>query len=151
MFPGSPAPLPPRTPLRAVLALLPHGRTAGVWLRRCPRLGAFRARGARRLLLSQDLGALLRRCEVVAVRHEGRPELFSATRLARCRLLEIVLGTPFLPPPRQLRELYPAMAAEPGLYTIPLGLGSAEEALAVCAAEHLAVRSSRIGYGALSS
>ena len=151
MFPGSPAPLPPGTPLRAVLALLPTGRTAGVWLRRCHRLGAVRTRGARRLLLSQDLGALLRRCELIAVRHGGRPELFSAARLARCRLLAIVLGTPFLPPPRQLRELYPAMAAEPVLYTIPLGLGSAEEALAICAAERLEVRSTRIAYGTPSS
>ena len=151
MFPGSPAPLPPRTPLVVVLSLLLPGRTAGVWLRRCHRLGVVRARGARRLLLSQDLGALLRRCEHIAVRHGERAELFSAAGLSRCRLLEIVLGTPFLPPPRQLRELYPAMAVEPGLYTIPLGLGSAEEALAICAAEHLAVRSTRIEYGALSS
>jgi hypothetical protein len=151
MFPGSPAPLPPGTPLRAVLSLLLPGRTAGIWLRRCNRLAVVRARGARRLLLSEDLGALLRRCELIAVRHGGRADLFSAVRLSRCRLLEIFLGTPFLPPPRQLRELYPAMAAEPGLYTIPLGLGSAEEALAICAAEHLPVRSTRIEYGALSS
>ena len=151
MFPGSPAPLPPRTPLRLVLSLLPAGRTAGVWVRRCRRLAVVRGRGARRLLLSNDLGALLRRCDVIAVRHDGRAELFSAGRLARCRLLEIVLGTPFLPPPRQLRELYPSIAAEPGLYTIPLGLASAEEALAVCCAEHLPVRSTRIEYRMPSS
>jgi hypothetical protein len=151
MFPGSPAPLPPRTPLRAVLALLPAGCTAGVWLRSCPKLGRMRVCGARRLLLSQDLGALLRRCDIIAVRHEGRPELFFASQLARCRLLAIVLGTPFLPPPAQLRALYPAMAAEPGFYTIPIGLGSAEEALAICAAEQLPVRSTRIDYRLLSS
>ena len=151
MFPGSPAPLPPHTPLLQVLALLPAGRTAGVWLRRCHRLRAVQAAGARRLLLCQDLGVLLRRCELIAVRHGGRAELFFASQLARARLLAVVLGTPFLPPPAQLRELYPAMGAEPGFYTIPIGLGSAEEALAICAAEHVAVRSSRIEYGLLSS
>ena len=80
-----------------------------------------------------------------------RPELFLASQLVRCRLLEIVLGTPFLPPPAQLRALYPAMAAEPGFYTIPIGLGSAEEALAICAAEQLPVQSTRIDYGLVSS
>ncbi|HEU5039257.1 MAG TPA: hypothetical protein VFT84_00450 [Gemmatimonadales bacterium] len=134
-----------------MLALLPAGRTAGVWLRRCPGLVALRSHGARRLLLSQDLGILLRRCHSIAVRHSGRPELFFASQLARCRLLAVVLGTPFLPPPAQLRALYPAMASEPGFYTIPIGLGSAEEALAICAAEHVAVRSTRIEYGLASS
>jgi hypothetical protein len=61
-------------------------------------------------------------------------------------VLEVVLGTPYLPPPRQLRALFPAVRAEPGTLAVPLGLGSAEEVLAVCAAERVPVVSSSIVY-----
>lgn len=151
MFPGSPAPLSPTTPLAAVLPLLPAGPLTGVWLRgsRGPRI--LRLRGGRRALLGRDLGVLLRRCDPIVVRVAGRPWRLSASQLVCCRVLEIVLGTPFLPPPTQLRELYPAMATERRGYAIPLGLGSAEEALGLCAAEGLEVRASRIRYCARSS
>jgi hypothetical protein len=119
-----------------------------VWLRGSPVLVAVRAAGSRRLLLSGDLGALLRRCERVAVRRRGRIAVLSAAALIRCRVLEVVLGTPFLPPPSLLRELYPAVRADADVLTIPIGLGSPEEALALCAAARLPVRSSRVGYAA---
>jgi hypothetical protein len=102
------------------------------------------------VLLCRDLGALLRRCNRIAVRHGGRIDLLTASQLIRCRVLEIVLGTPYLPPPAQLRALYPALAEGCRGYAIPIGLGSAEEALAICAAERLPIRSSRIGYAAVS-
>ncbi|HEX6106392.1 MAG TPA: hypothetical protein VFZ26_12465 [Gemmatimonadales bacterium] len=150
MFPGSPVPLGPRTPLAALLAVVPPLVTAGVWLRHCPRVRVLHAPGQRHLLLCRDLGTLLRRCDHVVVRHSGRLHLFSAAQLIRCRVLEVVLGTPYLPPPARLRELYPALEAGARRYAIPIGLGSAEEALALCAAERLPVRSSRVGYGAIS-
>ncbi len=146
MFPGSPAPLAGSTRLRAVMDLLPAPATAGVWLRDCPSLRVLCAEGGRRLLLCRDLGALLRRCERIAVRNGGRPDLLTASQLVRCRVLEVVLGTPFLPPPAQLREIFPSLVAEAGVVVLPLGLGSAEEALAICAAERIVVRSSRIAY-----
>jgi hypothetical protein len=76
--------------------------------------------------------------------------ILSAGQLLRCRVLEIVLGTPFLPPPGQLRELFPAISTRPGTWAVPIGLASAEEALAVCAAAGVRVRASRIEYGAMS-
>ena len=150
MFPGSPAPLPASTSLTAILRLIPAGGTAGVWLRGCRLPCRAHFPGGRGVLLAADLGILLRRCEQILVRHGGLIDLLSASTLIRCRVLEIVLGTPYLPAPAQLRELYPAVAEGRDGYAIPLGLGSAEEALALCAAERLPVRSSRIRYAAIS-
>jgi hypothetical protein len=150
MFPGSPAPLPPATPLTAILALVPPATTTGVWLRGCVGSRLLRLPGSRRLLLSRDLGVLLRRCDRIAIRHGQQLEVLSASHLIRCRVLEIVLGTPFLPPPAQLRELFPALAEGSRGYEVPIGLGSAEEALAICAAARVPVRSSRVRYAPMS-
>jgi hypothetical protein len=145
MFPGSPAPLAGRTPLSSVLRLVVPGPAVGVWMRGCRRMQRWRSRGLG-LVVGQDLGALLRCCDHVVVRDGGRPVVVAAHLLIRWRVLEIVLGTPFLPPPRQLRLLFPGLRSSAGTLAVPLGLGSAEEALAVCAHERLPVVSSRIAY-----
>lgn len=62
------------------------------------------------------------------------------------RVLEIVLAAPYLPAPAQLRALFPAARVREGVLALPLGLGSAEEALALCAAERVAVSATRIAY-----
>src|SRR5262245_1736511 len=145
MFPGSPAPLPAGTALASVVGLVPAGSMAGVWVRGCRRIQYWRTRG-RRLAVGQDLGALLRCCDLVVVRDGSRPVAVAAQLLIRWRVLEIVLGTPYLPPPRQLRLLFPGLRGSAGTFAIPLGLGSAEEALAVCAHARLPVVASRIAY-----
>jgi hypothetical protein len=66
--------------------------------------------------------------------------------LVGCRVLEIVLATPYLPPPDQLRRLFPAARVRESVVAVPLGLGSAEEALSLCAAESLPVSATRIVY-----
>jgi hypothetical protein len=141
MFPGSPAPLPPGTRLSAIIGLIPPDTPTGVWLRGCAVPRPLHLPGQRRLLLSRDLGALLRRCRQIVVRHGGRIDLLSASQLVRCRVLEVVLGTPFLPPPAQLRELFPALAEGSRGFAIPIGLGSAEEALRWLTAYWQGVRS----------
>jgi hypothetical protein len=70
----------------------------------------------------------------------------AASLLIRWRVLEIVLGTPFLPPPDQLRVLFPGLRSAPGTLASPIGLGSAEEALAVCARERVPVAATGIAY-----
>lgn len=74
----------------------------------------------------------------------------AASLLIGWRVLEIVLGTPFLPPPAQLRTLFPALRNVQGSIAIPIGLGSAEEALSVCARERVPVVSTRIAYQSAS-
>ena len=153
MFPGSPARLLPTGYLRALLPLASSGAVLGVWLRGCTRPQAVRCRGPegpRQLLLADDLGFLLRRCGRVALRDGQTVRSVPAGVLIGCRVLEIVLAAPYLPPPEQLRELFPGAGVREGVVALPLGLGSPEEALALCAAEGLAVSATRIAYRGLS-
>jgi hypothetical protein len=100
----------------------------------------------RLLLVSDDLGYLLGRCSRVALRDGEVVRAVPARVVVGCRVLEIVLATPYLPPPHQLRQLFPAARVAEGVVALPLGLGSAEEALALCAAERLPVLATRITY-----
>jgi hypothetical protein len=149
MFPGSPTRLRPTVPLRALLTLARPGQVLGVWLRGCARPAAIRSRGAaglRHLLAAEDLGYLLRRCGEVAVRDGERITRVPAGVLVGWRVLEIVLAAPYLPAPEQLRALFPTGRVRQGVLALPIGLGSAEEALAACAAERLPVAATRIAY-----
>ncbi len=149
MFPGSPARIVPACPLRPLVALAPLGGVLGVWLRDCVRPTPVRCRtpgGVRHLIAAEDLGYLLRRCAVVALRDGGALRLVSSEVLVRWRVLEVVLGAPYLPPPDQLRSLFPRARVREGVLSLPLGLGSAEEALALCAAEGVPVVATRIAY-----
>jgi hypothetical protein len=65
-------------------------------------------------------------------------------------VLQIILSTPYLPAPAQLRALYPSLRHANGTIALPIGLGSAEEALSLCVAEKLPVVGSRIEYTAFS-
>jgi len=145
MLPGAPCQLLPRVSLLAVLGHARPGELLGVWLRGCPR--PLRLRAARcALLASADLGLLLRRCGWVAVRDGRRIAVLDAQRLIGWRTLQIVIGAPFLPGLEDLRVLFPALRVTSGRIAVPLGLGSAEEALALCAAERLPVLASWIDY-----
>jgi len=149
MFPGSPARLRPGTALHAVIPLARPGVVLGLWLRGCARAAALRGRGPgglRHLLVSDDLGYLLRRCGHVVVRDGERVLPVPAPVLLGWRVLEIVLAAPYLPAPDQLRALFPAARVREGVLSLPIGLGSAEEALAVCAAERVPVAATRIAY-----
>lgn len=151
MFPGSPARILPTCPLPSLLALAPAGVVLGVWLRGCARPTPVRCRtpgGVRHLLAAEDLGYLLRRCALVALRDGGTLRRVPAEVLVRWRVLEVVLGAPYLPPPGQLRSLFPGGRVREGVLSLPLGLGSAEEALALCAAERVPVAATRIAYRA---
>ncbi|MDQ3224123.1 MAG: hypothetical protein M3Q75_11730, partial [Gemmatimonadota bacterium] len=92
------------------------------------------------------LGYLLRRCARVAVRDGEQMTVVAAERLIGWRALQIVLGTPYLPGLDQLRQLYPEIRLSGGTLVLPLGLVSAEEVLAACAAARLPVAATRIGY-----
>jgi hypothetical protein len=149
MFPGSPARLRPAVPLHALLPLAHPGVVLGIWLRGCVRPAAIRCRGPgglRHLLAAEDLGYLLRRCGEVAVRDGERVTPVPAALLVGWRVLEIVLAAPYLPAPDQLRALFPTARVREGVLALPIGLGSAEEALAACAVERLPVAATRIAY-----
>src|SRR5687768_13123045 len=149
MFPGSPARVRPAIALQSLIPLTRPGSVLGVWLRGCLRPAAVRCPapgGARHLLMAEDLGYLLGRCAQVVVRDGERMRPVPSGVLVGWRVLEVVLGAPYLPTPDQLRALFPAARVHEGVLTLPLGLGSAEEALAVCAAQRLPVAATRIAY-----
>ncbi len=149
MFPGSPARLRPAVPLHSLIRLARPAVVLGVWVRGCRKPAAIRCRGPgglRHLLAAEDLGYLLRRCGEVAIRDRERVTRVPAGVLLGWRVLEIVLATPYLPSPEQLRALFPAGRVAEGVLALPIGLGSAEEALAVCATERVSVAATRIVY-----
>jgi hypothetical protein len=149
MFPGSPARLRPAVPIHSLLRLAHPGVVLGVWLRGCGRPAAIRCRGPggfRQLLAAEDLGYLLGRCREVAVRDGERVTPVPAGVLLGWRVLEIVLAAPYLPSPDQLRALFPSARVREGVLALPIGLASAEEALALCATERLPVAATRIAY-----
>jgi hypothetical protein len=145
MFPGSPARLHPCFALRCLLPLAEAVDPLGVWLRGCVRPQGIRF-GGRHLLVSDDLGYLLRRCGWIALRDGGVARALPADVLVGCRVLEIVLATPYLPPAHQVHRLFPAARLREGVVAVPLGLGSPEEALALCASGELPVSGTRITY-----
>jgi hypothetical protein len=149
MFPGSPARLRPAVPLHELIRLARPAAVLGVWLRTCVRPAAIRCRGPggpRHLLAAEDLGYLLRRCREVAVRDGDRVARVPSGVLLGWRVLEIVLATPYLPSAEQLRAMFPACRLREGVIALPIGLGSAEEALAACATARLPVAATRIVY-----
>jgi hypothetical protein len=151
MFPGSPAPLRTTIRLGQLSGLARAGEILGVWLRDCRKPCPIRVapRPGRFLLVGSDLGFLLYRCPRVAI-WDQELVILESTRLIRCRVLQIVLGTPYLPPPSQLRALYPSLRVNGHTLAVPIGLGSAEEALSLCLTEKVPVLGSRIGYHAFS-
>ena len=59
MFPGSPAPLPAWTPLKAIVELAGPEPPVGVWARGCSRMQRWGVRGGG-LLVGADLGVMER-------------------------------------------------------------------------------------------
>ena len=145
MLPGAPSRLPTSFPLRRALDLAHPGELLGAWVR-MGRCHLHLRAGGRALLLSADLGHLLRRCGRIAVRHGGRPGVLEAERLIAWRTLQIVVGAPYLPDARELRAIYPGLRVAHGGLALPLGLDGAEPALAACAAVRLPVAATWIEY-----
>ena len=145
MLPGAPSRLPSSFPLHRALAFAHPGEPLGAWVR-VGRWPLHLRAGGCALIASADLGFLLRRFSLVLVRDGGRPAVLEADRLIAWRTLQIVLGTPYLPEPRKLRELYPGLRVAEGRITLPLGLDGGEAVLAACARARMPVAASWIEY-----
>jgi hypothetical protein len=145
MFPGAPSRLAPSFPLRRALDLAHPGEPLGAWVRmgRCPL--HLRARG-RALLASSDLGYLLRRVGRILVRHGHRATALDSERLIAWRTLQIVVGAPYLPQVRELRDIYPGLRVIGARLALPIGLDGAEAALGACAAARVPVAATWIDY-----
>jgi hypothetical protein len=107
--------------------------------------------GGRDLLAATDLGYLLRRCQRILLRVEGRPAVLPAETLIAWRTLQVAIGAPYLPRAHPLRDAFPGLAASGGRLSLPIGLDGPESALAACAAARLPVAASWIEYRAADS
>lgn len=150
MLPGAPSRLPPSFPLRRALAFAHPGELLGAWVRVCRWPLHLRASGCA-LLAGADLGYLLRCSGRVLVRSGERAVALAAHQLIAWRTLQIVVGAPYLPELRELRELYPGLRVERGRIALPLGLGDGASAPSFCARARLPVAGSWIEYAADSS
>jgi hypothetical protein len=153
MLPGSPTPLLPAVPLRALLGLALPGEVLGAWVRGCHRVLRLQSvaigRG-RRLLASHDLGCLLRRCNRIAVRDGSELAVLPAERLIAWRTLQIVIGAPYLPDLQQLRALYPGLRVSGRRIAVTIGPDSGQAALAACAGGRVPVLATWVDYSGRS-
>jgi hypothetical protein len=149
MLSGPPLPLPDEFPLSRLTRLAPASELVGAWVRGNGRHLPLLLRSCNRqaqILLSGDLGSLLRRCSLVAVRVGTQPQLLRAEELIRCRALRIVTGVPYLPSADQLKSLFPDVQLEPTGFSIPIGDRPPEEVLGLCLTRGIPVLESRISY-----
>jgi hypothetical protein len=98
------------------------------------------------MLLSGDLGLLLRRCRHVAVRQGGQVRLLAAEMLLRQRTLEVVMPAGCLPIPERLHQIFPSAVPDSTGFRIPVGSVPPETVLADCLTHGLSVTETRITY-----
>ena len=149
MLSGPPHPLSSECPVAELLPLIRGRRQVGAWVRSARRrlhLHIHRYEQRYSLLLGPDLGFLLRRCNWVAVTVEERPLLAPAEDLIRCRALQVVTGTPYLPSAQHLRSIFPGLDLDHAGFWVPIQSSTPEEVLSVCLTWRIPVMESRIGY-----
>lgn len=147
----SPAPtrLPSTVPIRELAALAGAGPGVfGIWVRSAgSRVRLYRLHlSGHPVLVSSDLGNLLRQCRRVAVRQQGRIVALDITTLITWRVLQIITASPHLPELDRLQALLPELRVSGAGIRVPLGGRSAEEVLAACVAAGVRVAASRVGY-----
>lgn len=149
MFSGPPLPLPPDFLLSHLLAYVRPRATLGAWLRGpIRRLYLYQAQrtGGGRVIVSPDLGLLLRHCARVAVREEERMVVLDAETVIQWRALQVATATPYLPGAERLGTLFPGLRSNEQGFLVPVRARSPEEVLARCVAEGVRVTGSRIVY-----
>jgi hypothetical protein len=149
MLTGPPLPLSLDISIQQLLALT-HARPGiGVWVRDGPRELRLRLAGNGQrssILISRDLGMLLRRCRKIALREGSNARVLEAVVVIRWRTLQVITGTPCLPPPEMLREIYPDAYVCADGFQVPVHSRPPEEVLGECVSHGIPVAESRIVY-----
>lgn len=151
MFSGPPLPLPHEFPLAQLLTLTQATKGVGAWVRGCPRQLRLHPTGLGRfgsVLISGDLGLLLGGCARVALREGAQPLVVEAEVLIQWRVLQVVTGTPYLPCPERLNEVFPGAQANHAGFFVPVESRPPEGVLADCLTHGIPVTGSRIIYRA---
>ncbi len=149
MLLGAPLPLADQCPLHELVHLVGQKTRAGVWLRGARRDLPLHLRWGServRVLIGHDLGRLLRRCSWVAVRLHQVPVLLRVEELIRCRVLQVVTGTPYLPSAERLAAILPGAQLQLGGFSVLTHRHPPEEVLGICLTHGIPVAESRIDY-----
>jgi hypothetical protein len=151
MFSGPPLPLADDLPLNQLAIITQDLRHFGAWVRGRPREQRLYLRAPGRccrVLISGDLGVLLRSCRHVAVREGTRALILEAEMLIQWRALQVVTATPYLPGIEQMKAQFPGLQLTPNGLSMPIRGCSPESVLAECLAHGIQVAGSSIVYDA---
>jgi hypothetical protein len=149
MFSGPPLPLSPDFPIKRLVSLTSTLSHFGAWVRGRTRdllLGLTDCGFP--VLISGDLGVLLRHCRQIALREGNRPVILDAEQLIQWRALQVVTARPHLPCPELLKEVFPEAFLDPAGFKVPIQTRTPEEVLAECLVLGIPVAESRIVYSA---
>jgi hypothetical protein len=100
------------------------------------------------VLIAGDLGLLLQRCARVAVREGADVVLLESELLIQWRALQVVTGTPYLPCPHRLKELFPDSEIDDVGFHVPTRSCPPEAVLADCLTHGIPVAATHIIYRA---
>lgn len=151
MLSGPPLPLPHDVPLHQLLAHASLPGTLGAWVRGSVRTLHLYESGhgaTHRVLIDADLGHLLSCCDRVALWAGNQTVVLSAEAIIGWRTLQVVTSSPYLPGLQLLRQIFPGAHLNHTGFEIAIANRTPEHVLAECLTYGIAVRESRISYGA---
>jgi hypothetical protein len=149
MFSGAPLPLPSEFPLLQLIPLVQQRAHVGAWVHGAGaghRLTIAANGRCAAVVIGEDLGQLLCCCTHVVLRSTSGAVLLAAEELIRWRALQVVIGTPHLPGPTLLENIFPGARLEPTGFSVPTTTRSPEEVLSECVRQGIPVMGSRVVY-----
>ena len=151
MFSGPPLPLHNDLRLAELAALTKNWTGVGAWVQNGPRQALLHltqtGQSRRPILISRDLGRLLRCCSRIVLRAGTRPLVLKAEVLMQWRTLQVATATPYLPGVERLREQLPGLQILPGAgLAVPIQAWSPEAVLAELLTRGIEVSGSRVVY-----
>jgi hypothetical protein len=149
MFSGPPLPLPSEFPLLQLIPLIHQRAQVGAWVRGAGadhRLTIMANGRCATVVIGEDLGQLLCCCTHVVLRSTTGAVALPAEELIRWRALQVVIGTPHLPGPALLHDIFPGARLEPTGFSVPTTTRSPEEVLSECVRRGIPVTGSRVVY-----
>jgi hypothetical protein len=149
MFSGPPLPLPSEFPLLQLIPLIHQRAQVGAWVRGAGadhRLTIMSNGRCATVVIGEDLGQLLCCCTHVVLRSTTGAVALPAEELIRWRALQVVIGTPHLPGPALLDDIFPGARLEPTGFSVSTTTRSPEEVLSECVRRGIPVTGSRVVY-----
>lgn len=150
MLSGPPLPLHNNLRLADLVALARGSTGFGAWIRSGPDhtlLHLICQGRSTRILVSRDLGRLLRCCQRIALRAGREALVVDAELLLQWRTLQVITAVPYLPGLERLKDRFPGLQVLPGAgLAVPIRGWSPEAVLAELLSSGIEVGGSRVVY-----